>query len=82
MATQLGTLKELGWDYVDKLAAQATVPLWPSLREILPYGRPINRTVPHLWRSKEVRRLLLQAGELTPIEQAERRVIVLANPGL
>lgn len=82
MATQLGTLNELPTEYLEELAAQAAMPLWPSLRNILPYGRPINRTVPHLWRYKQLRPLLLQAGELTPIEKAERRVLMLANPGL
>ena len=28
-----------------------------------------------------LRPLLLQAGELTPMEKAERRVLVMANPG-
>ena len=28
-----------------------------------------------------LRPLLMKAGELTPIEKAERRVLVLANPG-
>ena len=32
-------------------------------------------------RTRSLRPLLLQAGELTPIEKAERRVLVLANPG-
>ena len=35
-----------------------------------------------LWRYADVRPDLLRAGELTPIEKAERRVIVLCNPGL
>ena len=82
MATQLGTLQELPAEYLDELARQATMPLWPSLRNILPHGRPINRTVPHLWCYRQLRPLLLQAGELTPIEKAERRVLILANPGL
>lgn len=78
----LGTLQELPTEYRDALASQATVPLWPSLRAILPHERPINRTAPHLWHYAQVRPLLLRAGELTPIEKAERRVLVLANPGL
>jgi gentisate 1,2-dioxygenase len=34
------------------------------------------------WRYADIRPELLKAGELTPIEKAERRVLVLANPGL
>ncbi len=80
--TALGTLDDLPPRYLDALAASSTQPLWPSMRSILPYDRPTNRTVPHLWRYREIRPLLMEAGELTPIEKAERRVLMLANPGL
>lgn len=82
MPTQLGTLEQLPVGYRDQLTAQGAVPLWPAMRDVIPYGRPINRTVPHLWRYKALRPLLLEAGELTPMDQAERRVLMLANPGL
>ncbi len=82
MATQLATVEELPRGYIDEVAAQNAMLLWPAIREILPYDRPINRTVPHLWSYEALRPLLLQAGELTPIEKAERRVFMLANPGL
>ena len=78
----LGTLAELPLDYRDGLAAQNLVPLWPSLRAVLPYGIPTRRTLPVAWRYQDLRPQLLRAGELTPIEKAERRVLVLANPGL
>ena len=35
-----------------------------------------------MWRYADIRPQLLRAGELTPIERAERRVLVLCNPGL
>lgn len=82
MSEQLGTLDELPADYVSALTGQAAQPLWPSLRGILPYDRPAHRTVPHIWRYKELRPLLLRAGDLTPMDKAERRVLMLANPGL
>jgi len=77
----LGTLEELPLDYRQALAAQNLVPLWPSLRSVLPPGKPALRTRPTQWSYAALRPLLLQAGELTPIERAERRVLVLANPG-
>ena len=58
------------------------MPLWPSLRKALPHGAPVRRTLPVVWHYADVRPRLLEAGELTPIEKAERRVLVLANPGL
>ncbi len=82
MSNQLGTLEELPQEYRDTLTGLNLLPLWPSLRSVLPYGKPARRTDPVLWRYKDVRPLLLQAGELTPIEKAERRVLALANPGL
>ncbi|MFY9509441.1 MAG: cupin domain-containing protein, partial [Rubrivivax sp.] len=44
-------------------------------------GQPQPRTQATAWRYAALRLLLLRAGELTPIEKAERRVLVLANPG-
>lgn len=79
---ELGTLEELPKDYRDSLTAQNLLPLWPSLRAVMPYNRPARRSEPTLWRYGEIRPLLLRAGELTPIEKAERRVLALANPGL
>src|SRR5262245_40710641 len=82
MSTQLGTLADLPADYVEDLAAMSVVPLWPSLRAVLPYGIPSRSTVPFAWRYADIRAPLMRAGELTPIEKAERRVLVLSNPGL
>lgn len=80
--TELGTLDELPLEYRQDLNEHNLLPLWPSLRNVLPYGRPVRNTMPVLWRYSDIRPRLLRAGELTPIEKAERRVLVLANPGL
>lgn len=79
---ELGTLEELPQDYRDSLTGLNLLPLWPNLRAVMPYGKPARRSDPTLWKYKDVRPLLLKAGELTPIEKAERRVLALANPGL
>jgi gentisate 1,2-dioxygenase len=47
----------------------------------LPPGKPQPQTRATHWPYEALRPLLLQAGDLTPIEKAERRVLVLANPG-
>ena len=78
---ELGRLEDLPEDYRAALTAQNLVPLWPSLRAVLPPGKPIPRTRSTAWSYQSLRPLLLKAGELTPIEKAERRVLVLANPG-
>ena len=78
---ELGRLEDLPQDYRDELKSLNLVPLWPSLRGVLPPKVPTRQTQPTLWAYKTLRPLLLKAGELTPIEKAERRVLVLANPG-
>ena len=77
----LGTLDELPRDYVADLTRANLVPLWPSMRALLPPQAPRTATLPAHWRWTAIRPLLLRAGELTPMEKAERRVLVLANPG-
>jgi gentisate 1,2-dioxygenase len=78
---ELGRLEDLPADYVESLKKLNLVPLWPSLRAVLPPGKPRPNTRPTFWSYEALRPLLLKAGELTPIEKAERRVLVLANPG-
>ena len=78
---ELGRLEDLPEDYRAALTAKNLVPLWPSLRAVLPPFKPAIKTQPTCWPYQDLRPLLLQAGELTPMEKAERRVLVLANPG-
>jgi gentisate 1,2-dioxygenase len=78
---QLGRLEDLPQSYRDELTALNLVPLWPSLRAVLPPGQPRPNTQPTFWSYQALRPLLMRAGELTPMEKAERRVLVLANPG-
>jgi gentisate 1,2-dioxygenase len=77
----LGRLEDLPLDYRQDLTAQNLVPLWPSLRGVMPPHLPPRKTQATHWSYQAIKPLLLRAGELTPIEKAERRVLVLANPG-
>ena len=78
---ELGRLEDLPQSYRDELQSLNLVPLWPSLRAVLPPGVPTRHTAATHWPYASLKPLLLQAGELTPIEKAERRVLVLCNPG-
>ena len=78
---ELGRLEDLPADYVAALRELNLVPLWPNLRAVMPAGTPRPRTQATHWSYEALRPLLLKAGTLTPIEKAERRVLVLANPG-
>ena len=81
MSHELGRLEDLPQDYRDDLTALNLVPLWPSLRAVLPPRVPTRATQATHWPYATLRPLLLRAGALTPMEKAERRVLVLANPG-
>ncbi|OYX74976.1 MAG: cupin [Rhizobiales bacterium 32-66-11] len=81
MSTDLATLDELPLAYRAALARNSLAPLWPMMRNVLPHGAPRPVTQPHLWRFSALRPLLLEAGTLTPVEKAERRVLVLTDPG-
>lgn len=81
MTQQLGTLEDLPQDYRDALTQAGVAPLWPMMRNVLPHGAPNPVTKPGYWNYEAVRPLLLRAGELTPVEKAERRVLVLSDPG-
>ena len=67
--------------YSQALEALSLGPLWTVLHQLLPNER-VTQAVAHCWRWRELRPLLLEAARLVPIEQAERRVLVLENPGL
>jgi len=67
--------------YSRQLETRSLAPLWTALHVLLPPERR-TRTVPYRWRWPETRPLLLDAARLVPIERAERRVLVLRNPGL
>ncbi|UTW05101.1 cupin domain-containing protein [Amphritea atlantica] len=77
----LGTLDDLPQSYRDRLTELNLVPLWPSMRAVLPYNVPTRKTDTQLWAFGQLRPLLIEAGDLTPMEKAERRVLVLSNPG-
>lgn len=65
---------------LDGAAAQATKPLWTQMARLNPPA-PNPKAVPHVWKYDETRPHLMQAGKLVPEHQAERRVLMLVNPG-
>src|SRR5574341_1095968 len=82
MTTTLSTRDEsLPASYSRALEALSLGPLWTALHQLLPNERG-TRAIPHRWRWRDLRPLLLEAARLVPIAQAERRVLVLENPGL
>jgi gentisate 1,2-dioxygenase len=68
-------------EFYNRLETKNAAPLWESLAEIVPV-EPRPRAVPALWRYEEMRPFLMESGKLISAKEAERRVLLLANPGI
>jgi gentisate 1,2-dioxygenase len=67
--------------FYDRLDRIHAAPLWEVLnRLVLPEPKPAIE--PALWKYDDVRPLLMEAGRLLTVQEAERRVLVLENPGI
>lgn len=67
--------------YYDELRNANLAPLWTNLHTLVPQ-QPTPRIVPTIWKYKQLRPFVMQAGELITAKEAIRRVLVLENPGL
>ena len=67
-------------EFYDRIGTKSLAPLWEALKGLVP-REPKSKFVPHAWKFGEVRPLLMEAGGLLTAEEAERRVLVLENPG-
>jgi gentisate 1,2-dioxygenase len=68
-------------DFYGRAKHQHLAPLWRVLHGLVT-AKPVTRAVPAHWRYAEVRPYLMEACELIGAAEAERRVLVLENPGL
>src|SRR5204863_4509699 len=68
-------------EFYKRLEKQNAAPLWESLAELVPV-KPRPRTVPTIWRYDEIRPFLMESGKLITARLAERRVLMLENPGI
>lgn len=66
--------------YAD-MAPTSLTPLWESLHALVT-PEPVSPAVPWRWTFGEVRDFLLRAGDIISAEQAERRVLIMENPGI
>jgi gentisate 1,2-dioxygenase len=67
--------------YYDKIARNHLTPLWEVMSDIIP-KEPKTHCVPALWRFKDIKELVLEAGDVITAEEATRRVLILENPAL
>jgi len=66
-------------EFYERLARSSLAPLWLSLASLVT-RQPASGLRPTIWRYPAARALLLEAGNLVSVEEAERRVLVLENP--
>jgi gentisate 1,2-dioxygenase len=68
-------------DFYQRIGPLELAPLWERLKGLVP-REPTPAGVPHHWRYAEVRPFLMEAAQHISAEEAERRVLLLENPGL
>ncbi|MBV9768191.1 MAG: gentisate 1,2-dioxygenase [Bryobacterales bacterium] len=67
-------------EFYERLNAESAAPLWEVLGDIV-RTEPRTACQPALWRYDCLRPLLMESGQLITAKEAERRVLILENPG-
>ena len=65
--------------YYDRISKLDMAPLWVVLKDIIP-EQPKTVCAPAIWRYKDVRPYVSEAGSIITAQEASRRVLVLENP--
>ncbi|MYI88972.1 MAG: gentisate 1,2-dioxygenase [Gammaproteobacteria bacterium] len=68
-------------EFYKRLPEFSLAPLWTVLSSLIT-PVPVSRCQPAHWDYKKVRPLILESGSLITAKQAERRVLILENPGM
>jgi gentisate 1,2-dioxygenase len=68
-------------DFYLRLKSKSAAPLWEQLADLV-LAQPRPGCIPALWRYEEMRPYLMESGKLITADEAERRVLMIANPGL
>jgi gentisate 1,2-dioxygenase len=74
-------LEQVRKAYYSKIAGDNLAPLWEVLKDLVS-AEPRTSVRPNVWKFDRVRRLMIEAGDVISAEEAERRVLILENPGL
>ena len=67
--------------FYERIGHDNLTPLWTSLANLVT-PEPISPCRPAAWRFDTIRAAMIEAGALITAKEAERRVLVLENPGL
>jgi gentisate 1,2-dioxygenase len=68
-------------EFYQRLQAMNAAPLWEQLADLV-LAQPRPGCVPARWRYEEMRPYLMESGKLITADEAERRVLMIENPGL
>lgn len=66
-------------DLYEFLSEHAYEPLWTMTNALT--HEPVTAMKAHMWRFREARDLVLRAGDLISVDEADRRVLAFKNPG-
>ena len=67
--------------FYERIGHQNLAPLWTSMAALIT-PEPRSPCVPAAWKFGDIRAAMIEAGGLITAKEAERRVLVLENPGL
>src|ERR1700726_2178677 len=68
-------------EYYDRIAKHNLTPLWKVMKSVVT-KEPVTRCAPVIWHFDDIKRLVMESGGLITAEEAERRVLILENPGM
>lgn len=76
---EIGAIRQ---EYYDRIGTHNMSPLWESLHALV-LNQPASPAIPYLWQYDDMAKALLkEAGDLITAREAERRVLILENPGM
>ncbi|HZP26811.1 MAG TPA: cupin domain-containing protein [Dehalococcoidia bacterium] len=67
--------------YYRQMVPHALRPLWLDYKELL-QPEPRSKAIPYVWHWRDMYPQIMKAAELVSTDEAERRVLMLMNPGL
>jgi gentisate 1,2-dioxygenase len=67
--------------FYERISQRHMTPLWRSLASLVT-PEPVSGCQPVAWSFADIRAAMIEAGALITAKEAERRVLILENPGL
>jgi gentisate 1,2-dioxygenase len=67
--------------FYERIGQKHLAPLWTSLAKLVT-PEPVSACQPVAWSFADIRAAMIEAGGLITAKEAERRVLILENPGL